>query len=101
MFVQITINLSLQTAIDLRRITLLESENITDLLTKNYNRRYLDRRLDEEVARSKRCSLPLSILMLDIDYFKRVNDTYGHQAEDVTLSKLAGLVKSTLRGGSL
>ena len=96
-FVWLTINLSLQTTVDLRRIDMLEAENIADPLTKVFNRRYLDRRLDEEVARSKRYSLPLSVLMLDIDYFKRVNDTYGHQAGDVTLTTLAGLVKSTQR----
>lgn len=97
LFVWLTIRLSLQTAIDLRRIDVLEAENITDPLTKVYNRRYLDRRLDEEVARSKRYSLDLSMLMIDIDYFKRINDTYGHQAGDVTLSTLCGLMKATLR----
>ncbi len=96
-FVWLTINLSLQTAADLQRIDFLESENITDPLTKVYNRRYLDRRLQEEVARSKRYSLDLSVLMLDIDYFKRVNDIYGHQAGDITLSALGSLVKAALR----
>lgn len=97
LFVWLTIALSLQTAADLRRINLLEAENITDPLTKVYNRRYLDRRLDEEVARSKRYALSLSVLMLDIDHFKRVNDTYGHQAGDVTLSSVSSLLKSSLR----
>jgi len=96
-FVWLTINLSLQTAIDLRRIDLLEAENISDPLTKVHNRRYLDSRLNEEFARSKRYSLGLSILMLDIDHFKQVNDTYGHQAGDIALSALAALVKSSLR----
>lgn len=96
-FVWLTISLSLQTATDLLRINLLETENITDPLTKVYNRRYLERRLDEEVARSKRYSLELSVLMLDIDHFKRVNDTYGHQAGDVTLATLSRLVKTSLR----
>lgn len=96
-FVWVTIMLSMQTASDLRRINLLEAENITDPLTKVYNRRYLDRRLDDEVARSKRYSLDLSVLMLDIDHFKQVNDTYGHQAGDVTLSTLCSLVKNSLR----
>jgi predicted signal transduction protein with EAL and GGDEF domain len=77
-FVWLTIRLSLQTAVDLRRINVLESENITDPLTKVYNRRYLDRRLQEEIARSTRYSLGLSVLLLDIDHFKRINDTYGH-----------------------
>lgn len=96
-FVWLTIKLSLQTAVDLLRIDLLEAENITDPLTKVYNRRYLDRRLEEEVSRSKRYTLDLSVLMLDIDHFKRVNDTYGHQAGDVTLSTLSRLIKDDLR----
>jgi len=97
LFVKITIDLSLQTAIDLRRIDLLETENITDPLTRIYNRRYLDRRLDEEIARSKRYSLDLSILLLDIDHFKHVNDTYGHQAGDIALTSLSRLLKTELR----
>lgn len=97
LFVWLTITLSLQTAVDLRRIDLLEVENITDPLTKVYNRRYLDRRLDEEIVRSKRYALELSVLMIDIDHFKRVNDTYGHQAGDVTLAALSSLVKTSLR----
>lgn len=76
---------------------MLEAENITDPLTQAHNRRYLDRRLEEEVARSKRYALDLSILPLDIDHFKRVNDTYGHQAGDATLFALGSLIKTTLR----
>jgi diguanylate cyclase (GGDEF)-like protein len=97
LFVWQTIALSLQTTTDLRQMDLLEAENITDSLTKIYNRRYLDRRLDEEVARAKRYSLVLSILMLDIDNFKHVNDAYGHQAGDAALSALGDLLKSSLR----
>ncbi len=96
-FVWLTIRLSLLTAIDIRRLDFLEVENITDPLTKVYNRRYLDRRLDEEIARSKRYSLDLSVFMLDIDHFKRVNDTYGHQAGDATLTSLGYLIKADLR----
>ncbi len=96
-FVWLTIKLALQTAADIRQIGLLQAENVTDPLTKVYNRRYLDRRLEEEVARSTRYSLELAILMLDIDHFKRVNDTYGHQAGDVALSTLCSLVKGSLR----
>jgi diguanylate cyclase (GGDEF)-like protein len=96
-FVWLTIKLSLQTAVDLLRIDLLETENVTDPLTEVYNRRYLDGRLDEEVLRSKRYTLELSVLMLDIDHFKSVNDTYGHQAGDVTLSTLGSLIKDDLR----
>jgi diguanylate cyclase (GGDEF)-like protein len=97
MFVWQTIALSLQTTLDLQRINLLEVENITDPLTKIFNRRYLDRRLDEEIARAARYSLDLSVLMLDIDHFKRVNDTYGHQAGDTALTTLGCLIKAALR----
>lgn len=97
LFVWMTISLSLQTAADLRRMDLLEAENITDPLTKVCNRRYLDRRLEDEVARSMRYAHDLSVLMLDIDHFKRVNDTYGHQAGDITLATLCRLVKGSLR----
>lgn len=96
-FVWLTIELSLQTAIDLQRMVLLEAENITDPLTEVYNRRYVDRRLEEEVARSKRYSLELSVMVLDVDYFKHINDTYGHQAGDITLSVLGSLFKDLLR----
>lgn len=97
LFVWLTIALSLQTAVDLRRIDLLESENITDPLTKIYNRRYMDRRLAEEVARSTRYALDLSVLMLDIDHFKQINDSYGHQTGDIALRSLGSLVKCALR----
>ena len=96
-FVWLTIELSLQTATDLLQMHVLEVESITDPLTNVYNRRYLDRRLDDEVERSKRYSLPLTVLMIDIDYFKRVNDTYGHQAGDAILSTFSGLTRNSLR----
>jgi diguanylate cyclase (GGDEF)-like protein len=96
-FVWLTTSLSLRTAVDLLRISTLEIENVTDPLTQVYNRRYLERRLEEEIARSKRYALDLSILMIDIDHFKFVNDSYGHQAGDATLSTVGSLIKSTLR----
>lgn len=97
LFVWLTIALSLQTAADLQRIDTLEAENVTDPLTKVYNRRYLDRRLEEEFARSKRYALDLSVLMLDVDHFKRINDTYGHPVGDAVLSTLGSLLKASFR----
>jgi len=96
-FVWLTSNLSLRTAVSLMRISFLEEENISDPLTHAFNRRYLDRRLSEECANARRTGLPLSVLMLDIDHFKRVNDSFGHQAGDLVLAAFTALVKQQLR----
>lgn len=96
-FVLLSSLLSLHTAIDVRRLTILEVENITDPLMNIYNRRYLDRRLADEVARARRYDLPLSILMIDIDHFKKINDTYGHPAGDHVLNYLGKLIMATVR----
>lgn len=96
-FVWLTITLSLQTAKDIRRVALLEHENVTDSLIGIYNRRYLDRRLEEEFARARRYALPLSVLLLDIDHFKHINDTYGHQVGDRVLNALGPLLLRAIR----
>jgi len=68
-----------------------------DPLTGLYNRRYLDATLEREMARSKREGLPLSLMLIDIDHFKQVNDTYGHQAGDEVLKRLAGILCENAR----
>lgn len=75
----------------------LEEISITDGLTQIFNRRYFMDRLRQEVKRVSRYGPPASILMIDIDHFKKVNDTYGHQAGDVVLSGTAQLIKGKLR----
>ncbi|MEI6970619.1 MAG: GGDEF domain-containing protein [bacterium] len=97
-FVWLAVTLSLQTATDIRRISQLEQENITDPLIGIYNRRYLDRRIEEEYARAERYALPLSVLLVDVDHFKHVNDTYGHRAGDQVLIALGQLLLGTVRG---
>ncbi len=74
---------------------------MTDDLTGLYNRRYLKERLSEEFERSKRYSLPISCMMLDIDRFKAVNDRFGHPAGDIVLKRLAKLLVRTLRHGDV
>lgn len=98
LFVWFTSTLFLRTTSDLRRMALLEEESITDPLLGIYNRRYLDRRLTSEIARAKRYHRPLSVLMIDIDHFKSVNDQYGHQAGDLALSYIGKLLLNTVRG---
>lgn len=70
---------------------------LTDILTGLHNRRYLERRLPEEVARARRHAQPLSGLLLDVDHFKRINDDYGHGAGDRVLRELARRVSDVLR----
>ncbi|MDQ3025292.1 MAG: GGDEF domain-containing protein [Pseudomonadota bacterium] len=96
-FVFLAANLSLRTALELLRITLLEREACTDPLTGVFNRRYLDIRLVEEIARARRHRLPLSILLLDLDHFKRINDSHGHQGGDQLLISLGQVVAGALR----
>lgn len=96
-FVYLSTWLSFETAVDIRRMSELELENNTDALTGVYNRRYLDRRLQEEFARARRYSLPLAVLLIDLDHFKTVNDLYGHPAGDAALAALAKLLHSNLR----
>ena len=96
-FVFLVTSLSLQTALDVKRISRLEHESITDALTGVHNRRYLDRRLEEEVDRALRYYFPLSILLLDIDHFKRINDIYGHQVGDSALSSIGRLISESIR----
>jgi len=100
-FVWLTFTLALRTVRDVRRIAMLEQENITDHLTGVYNRRYLDRRLDEEVARARRHAQPLAVLMIDIDHFKRVNDTHGHATGDLALGHIGHLTLNTARSSDV
>ncbi len=96
-FVWLTTSLSLQTAVDVLRLSLLEQENSVDPLTGVYNRRFLERHLSEEVTRARKYVLPLSIILIDIDHFKLINDSYGHQAGDQVLASFANLLKRQLR----
>ncbi len=75
--------------------------SITDSLTQVFNRQYFMDRIKQEVKRSYRYGTHVSLLMLDIDYFKKVNDTYGHQAGDSVLAGVAGLIKDGLRDTDL
>jgi diguanylate cyclase (GGDEF)-like protein len=89
--------LALQTAIEIKRMSALQYENVTDHLIGIHNRRYLDRRTDEEISRARRYDMQLSLLLLDIDHFKIVNDNYGHQIGDRVLMSLGQLLFREVR----
>ena len=85
----------------LMRIKWLYSETkylaITDGLTGLYNRRYFQQTLDREFARSKRYKNQLSLALFDIDHFKNVNDTYGHQFGDKVIAEISKIIRNSLR----
>jgi len=71
--------------------------SITDPLTKSYNRGYITERLPKEVTRAIRYERPLSLVLCDIDNFKKVNDTHGHQAGDQVLIEFVYSIKQFIR----
>lgn len=75
----------------------LYQASVTDYLTGAYNRRYILETLDVEFMKSKRYSFSLSCILVDIDNFKSINDTYGHQVGDFTLKTVSDLIQETLR----
>ena len=74
---------------------------IRDSLTGLFNRRYLDETLEREVSRARREGYPLSLVMVDIDNFKDINDTFGHQAGDEVLRSWARLLRADVRAEDL
>ena len=79
----------------------LRQQSLRDPLTGLFNRRYLEESLDRELARCQRKGLPVSVLMLDIDHFKRFNDEHGHPAGDAMLQKVGSILASLTRGGDI
>jgi diguanylate cyclase (GGDEF)-like protein len=69
----------------------------TDPLTGLFNRRYMKMALEREMERTRRTGLPTSLIMIDLDYFKRINDTYGHQTGDDALKWTSGVWRKNLR----
>ena len=76
----------------------LEHQTQIDPLTSLFNRRGFEKKIAEEFERSKRYNHPLSVLLLDIDNFKSINDTYGHHGGDTALVKISEILKDKTRG---
>jgi len=73
--------------------------SVTDPLTGVYNRRYLNDTLPAEIRRACRYGRPLGLILCDLDHFKRINDTYGHNAGDLVLREFAAGLRSAIREG--
>lgn len=76
---------------------IIHQQSITDELTQIHNRRSIFSILKQEMERAKRHSRPLAVICIDIDFFKNVNDTYGHQAGDVVLTQVTAICSNALR----
>lgn len=75
----------------------LQKKIITDPLTNLFNRRFLQEYLPREIAKAKRTASSLAVLMIHLDFFKRINDIFGHEAGDVVLKNVAILLKDGIR----
>jgi diguanylate cyclase (GGDEF)-like protein len=83
---------------NLRLQAKLRDQAIRDGLTGLFNRRYMQESLERELRRAQRRKMPLGVIMLDIDHFKRFNDTFGHAAGDTLLRALGSLLQQHTRG---
>ena len=79
----------------------LREQTIRDPLTSLFNRRYMEETLKLEIARASRADTPLSLVMCDIDHFKRFNDEFGHDAGDAVLQVVAAEMRSRFRDGDV
>ena len=79
----------------------LRQQSLRDPLTGLYNRRFLEEYLVHEKVRATRKNRPLSVIMLDIDHFKRVNDTFGHDAGDAVLRRMGLVLQGHVRGSDI
>jgi diguanylate cyclase (GGDEF)-like protein len=75
----------------------VKKEAVTDALTGLYNRRYFEESLEKEVARAKRQNQPFSVIGIDLDFLKKINDTYGHSYGDLAITTIADILKSNAR----
>jgi len=90
----VIIGVSLENAVNRARLV---RSGLTDFLTGFHNRRYLQARLAEELARAQRTQHPLVCLMIDVDHFKRINDAHGHLAGDAVLQEVARRIDAHMR----
>jgi diguanylate cyclase (GGDEF)-like protein/PAS domain S-box-containing protein len=96
----LAVTVAKQISLALANLNLRESlhfQAIVDPLTGLFNRRYMEETFTREIHRAKRKKAPISVIMVDLDHFKRINDNFGHAAGDLLLITLAGLLKKHIR----
>lgn len=101
---QLAVTLAEHVAIALTNLKLretLRNQSIRDPLTGLFNRRYMEETLTREIQRAARGREPVGVVMLDLDHFKRFNDTHGHDAGDQVLRELGAFLNDQVRGGDI
>jgi diguanylate cyclase (GGDEF)-like protein len=93
----VVIRLAADTTGQMKTVSRSERDTITDALVGVFNRRYLEHRLSEEVARARRHAVPLSVLLFDLDHFRRVNEKWGRDVGDRVLNYLGHLLLGGVR----
>lgn len=96
--------LALQASVSLENARMyqkMEEMAVTDGLTRLYNHRYFRDWLTAEIDRTKRMPIKISLILIDIDHFKKVNDTYGHPVGDIVLKKMAHILSESIRSSDL
>ena len=88
-------------AINSAKLDQLQTAVITDELTGLYNRRYLEQVIERELVRSQRYAIPCSMIFLDLDHFKKINDQYGHFTGDEVLEEVSSQIAQSLRSFDL
>jgi diguanylate cyclase (GGDEF)-like protein len=84
-----------------RLLSITRNAAVTDALTGIYNRRFFDEMLLKQITLAERRNESLCLLVIDPDYFKKINDTYGHKAGDCILRELTGIIKNSLRSSDV
>jgi diguanylate cyclase (GGDEF)-like protein len=83
--------------INIRYREALQNQSIRDPLTTLYNRRYMEESLERELHRAQRTETPVAVVMIDVDHFKRFNDSYGHRIADKMLCLFASFLQGSVR----
>ncbi|MBN1880598.1 MAG: diguanylate cyclase [Deltaproteobacteria bacterium] len=95
--IEVMVNMAAVTLMNVRLINRLNRMAVTDPMTGLFNRRRFNRALQDEIDRAQRFAEPMTLLMLDIDKFKSINDTYGHAAGDEVIKGLAKVLRGVTR----
>ena len=85
----------------IRQNRLLRDLSQTDTLSGLYNRRFMNKKLEEEISKYKRYRTPFSILLVDIDHFKKINDNYGHDKGDFVIKTISSLIRRNIRSSDI